>query len=198
MLLNIRGTSGSGKTTIVRGIMEKGTVAVLGDNPKKPDAYRVELPCGPLFVIGSYENVCGGCDGIATQDEICDRVRMFIPHGHVLMEGLLMSHSFSRYAMLDRELAATGVPSIWAFLDTPLEVCLNRVRVRREERGNLKPLNTKNTSDKWHANRSTFAKFVGGKANDWKLVKGYPPAKLDARWLDHTRAVEQVYEWLTS
>ena len=118
-----------------------------------------------------------------------------------------MSHSFARYAALDRELDQQGIHCIWAFLDTPLEVCLDRVRARREERRlakavvpEFKELNVKNTTDKWNDNKEVYHKFRNRNSKDWKLVPkfGYsgPPIALDARHIDHTRAVEQVYEWL--
>ena len=198
MVINIRGTSGSGKTTLVRGIMAMGTATPIGGTEKKPDVYRIDIPTlsRPVFVIGSYENVCGGCDSISTQDEICNRVRACAPNGHVLVEGLLMSHLFSRYAMLDREFHAQGIPFIGAFLDTPLETCLDRVRARREAKGNMAPLNTKNTTDKWHDMRSVYDKALKGSERDWKQVVGYTRTPLDARWVDHTIAVEQVWSWL--
>jgi len=40
-----------------------------------------------VFVVGSYENTCGGTDGIKTQEEIADRVVKAHGHGHVLVEG---------------------------------------------------------------------------------------------------------------
>ena len=200
MVINIRGTSGSGKTTVVRGIMAKGVVTPFGGTTKKPDFYSINLTPAierPVIVVGSYENVCGGCDSISTQDEICDRIRAGASMGHVLVEGLLMSHLFSRYAMLDRELAAQNIPFIWAFLDTPIDVCLARVVERREARGNFSPLNEKNTRDKWNDMHSVFDKATKQRERDWKIVIGHKIAKLDARWVDHTNAVEQIFSWLS-
>jgi hypothetical protein len=195
-VINVRGTSGSGKTTVIRGVMGAGVTTKLfgepepdgslfGKTPTTPEAYRVEPqhqpPDGrPFFVIGSYEAVCGGCDAIHTQDEICARVRRYAAQGHVLMEGLLMSHLFSRYAALDRELQPT--PYIWAFLDTPLELCIERVEKRRRERFAKKPLNPHNTIQKWNDMRRVYAKCQA--------------AGLDARWLDHTKATPTVLDWL--
>lgn len=183
MIINVRGTSGSGKTTVVRGLMALAAQTFpLGEKLKKPDAYVLTLDrvAQPLHIIGSYENVCGGCDGIPTQDDICNRVRRYSAQGHVVMEGLLMSHLFGRYQALDRELQP--IPYIWAFLDTPLELCLERVTQRRLARGNDKPLDPTNTSAKWHDMRRVFAKCQA--------------AGLDARWVDHTDPVPQVMEWL--
>lgn len=206
-VVNVRGTSGSGKSTVVRGIMTMGVVTPIGDNEKKPDGYIVQMPGFDthVYVVGPYTTACGGCDQIATQDEICDRIRAYSKMGHVLVEGLLMSHSFARYAALDRELDQDGVHCVWAFLDTPLDVCLDRVRARREERraakgGEFKELNVKNTTDKWNDNQEVYQKFLKAQSKDWKLVPKFggpsTPVKLDARLIDHTRAVGQVFEWL--
>jgi hypothetical protein len=203
MILNFRGTSGSGKTTVVRGLMAKyPTVIPLGEFPeKKPDGYECRpdrkafdpgddpIADGPnLYVVGSYKNTCGGCDGIKTQDEACDRVRRYAALGDVLFEGLLISHIFARYQKLDQEMAqAHGHKTIWAFLDTPLELCLDRIRERRNARAAAKgvepkPLNTKNTENKWNDARRSFQKAK--------------TAGLDARWLDHTNPIEQSWGWL--
>jgi thymidylate kinase len=184
MIINPRGTSGSGKTTVVRGIMDHYPIVnpIFNENQRKPIGYQLlgHPDIKDTYVVGSYENVCGGCDSIKTQDEICDRVRRFAPLGHVLVEGLLMSHLFSRYVGLAKELIP--IPYVWAFLDTPLSVCIERVQVRRNARGITTPLNTKNTEQKWHDMRRVFAKCQA--------------AKLDARWLDHTNPVEIVWGWL--
>lgn len=195
MIINVRGTSGSGKTTVIRGIMAKGGLVdkiysdQAGDGlfstSKAPIAYDVNVNPGGqhVYVIGSYENTCGGCDSIKTQDEICNRVRWFAKQGHVIMEGLLMSHLFSRYAALDRELQPT--PYIWAFLDTPLELCLERVIARREARGVAKkPFNPENTVSKWNDARRVFAKCQKD--------------GLDARWVNHLDPVTEVWSWLAA
>jgi thymidylate kinase len=208
MVINVRGTSGSGKTTVMRYIMEKAVRIEKFGPEKKPDGYQLVLGSGrALYLVGSYENVCGGCDAIPTQDEICNRVRHWAHEGDVLLEGLLMSHVFSRYAALAMELQRQDVPSIFGFLDTPLDVCLERVNARRAARGVTEPVNPENTSDKWHANRSTFDKFVKPASKNWKDVNKFlktwgqeqvefPYPKLDARWIDHRTAGETVLGWL--
>ncbi len=156
----------------------------LGDNIKRPIAYELSADGLPTtYVMGSYENVCGGCDTIKTQDEICDRVRRFAPLGHVLFEGLLMSNIFSRYNDLAREL--DPIPYIWAFLDTPLQLCLDRINARRKARGKLEPVNPFNTTAKWTQTKSCARKVMA-------------LSKLDGRWLDHTNGTEIVWDWLNA
>lgn len=187
MIVNVRGTSGSGKTELVRRVMSAYTTLEHIGPVKKPDGYVLTMSGRPdLYVVGSYQNVCGGCDGIKTQDEICDRVRRWAPQGNVLLEGLLMSHLFSRYADLARELRPIN-RMVFAFLDTPLELCLDRVRRRREERAaaagrEAGPLNPKNTETKWRDCRRCHQKFKD--------------TGLDARWVSHLDGVEQVLELL--
>ena len=210
MILNLRGTSGSGKTTVVRGLMAKYPAIeplMVADERGREKIHGYEcrmanFPGNPpnLYVVGSYKNVCGGCDGIKTQDEICGRVRNYAGMtGDVVFEGLLISHLFSRYVNLDREMAETHRQhTIWAFLDTPEELCVDRVKARRAARhadrvkaaeregrhvpAELGPLNETNTRQKWQDMRRVHQKCIRD---------GF-----DARWLDHTNPIEQSWEWL--
>ena len=145
-VINIRGCNGSGKTTVVRRFLERLPTQPLGGKPGRPAGYWVDATSWglqlPLYVVGSYENACGGADGIKTQEEIADRVRRAAAHGHVLVEGLLMSKSSDGGACAPalRELGA-----IFAFLDTPWAVCLERVLARRAAAGNTKPFDPEKT-----------------------------------------------------
>jgi hypothetical protein len=201
MIINPRGTSGSGKTTIVRGFFDAATSKTsLGDNPKKPEGYDLVIPGvhRHVYIVGSYENVCGGCDGIGTQDEVCERVRAYAEFGHVVFEGLLVSASFARYAELDCEMKEKhGQNTIWAFLDTPLDVCLERINSRRQARGQMEPVNPENSTSKWHGCRRTAEIASGGLASNWKKVsKQYTPRKLDVRMVPYLTAPETVLGWL--
>lgn len=164
MIINIRGTSGSGKSSLVRELMnqadeiEEIRPASAGG---KLVGYSLEgLADKDVHVVGSYHTACGGCDGIKTQDEVCARVRRFAKMGHVVFEGLLISHIYGRYKALHQELDGLmgQGPYHWLFLDTPLEVCLENVAKRREARGNTAPLNPTNTIQKWHDSRRVFDK----------------------------------------
>jgi len=106
--------------------------------------------------------------------------------GDVVLEGLLMSHVYGRWAALADELQTSF---IFAFLDTPEELCVQRVKDRRAARAEakgvvLEPLNETNTRQKWKDNRRTYEKFRSS---------GH-----DARWLDHTRPGEILMQWLRS
>lgn len=171
MIINIRGTSGSGKTYFAKSFMEAcgNPVEVLHDN--RVVATCVYYRLMPVYFIGSYRNVCGGCDTIKTQDMACSLVRHFSQFGHVIFEGLLMSHLYARYAALYDEMVGYGERFIFAFLDTPLDLCLVRIKERRRERGNLTELNPDNTISKYNSTMDVAQRF---KADGF-----------DVRWLRH-------------
>ena len=157
VILSLRGTSGSGKTTVARKFITDYPTKILPDpNGKKHWGYEVDLSAEgisqKLYVIGSYENTCGGTDGINTQEEIADRALAAHPRGHVLLEGLLLS-KVGPNAITTKLLAPTGA-YVAAYLDTPLQTCLDRVIERRKERGDDRPFNPENTIS---AHKSTFA-----------------------------------------
>jgi len=157
VILSLRGTSGSGKTTVARKFITDYPTKILPDpNGKKHWGYEVDLSAEgisqKLYVIGSYENTCGGTDGINTQEEIADRALAAHPRGHVLLEGLLLS-KVGPNAITTKLLTPTGA-YVAAYLDTPLQTCLDRVIERRKERGDDRPFNPENTIS---AHKSTFA-----------------------------------------
>jgi len=152
MVINIRGTSGSGKTTAVRQLLNLCGVQTQCLMDGKVLATSVVLPNGiPLFAIGSYASVCGGCDTMHTQDMICSVPRYYSQFGHVVFEGMIFSSTWARYAALNDEFVHMGIEYVWLYLDTPLEMCLENVRRRRAARGVAKKeFNPTNTISKYH------------------------------------------------
>lgn len=184
-IVNIRGCNGSGKTTIVRRFLDRLPVKALGPNASKPWGYRVDANAWgiatPIMVIGSYENTCGGTDGISTQEEIAERVVRAYDYGHVLVEGLLMSKSSAggHVAPILKEHNA-----IFGFLDTPWDVCLSRVLARRAAAGNDKPFDPEKTMRSAYEQCHRSAELL-------TQAGGY-----DVRWIDHNNAVGTVVQYL--
>ncbi len=134
MLIQIRGTSGSGKTTIMRSIMQTlmwNPTYVL-EGRRKPTYY---VSCGDvegIAVLGHYESVCGGCDTFKGYSQLLTAVR----HASaccplVLMEGLMLSDDVLQTVKMHEECG----PTQCYYLVTPLPLCIERVKGRREAKG---------------------------------------------------------------
>lgn len=166
-IVRLNGTHGSGKSTVATKIMRYlNTVVIMGE--KKPDGYLVTLPAGSrkkLYIVGPYETACGGCDAIQPFADIWPRVRWADSHGyHVLFEGALVS---TTYGAIGKESERfTTDHFLWAFLDTPLEVCQSRVNARRAERGAAPLTDFKNVDSKWHTIRRLREKLATGAVGD--------------------------------
>lgn len=146
-ILDIRGTHGSGKSWLVHKLLETyDHDDIEGENG---DLLGYLLTAVDTAVIGRYEQTCGGCDGIRTADEIVQRVKDFSAHyRHVVLEGILVAHTFGRYHSLAMELADRDYRFL--FLNTPMNVCISRVRARREQAGNPKKLDPTNLVRDWN------------------------------------------------
>lgn len=183
-IVNVRGCNGSGKTHTVRRFLDRLPTVAIGPE-KRPLGYQVDATewgiTLPVYVVGSYENVCGGCDGISTQEEIADRIVKAVGAGHVLAEGLLVSKSSAggHVAPILKEHGA-----IFAFLDTPWELCLSRVLSRRLAAGNEKPFDPEKTMRSAYEQCHRSAELL-------TLAGGY-----DVRWVDYTDPVGTVVSYL--
>lgn len=133
MIINLRGTSGSGKTTAVKKILE------LYPSVEVENGHRVDIPGhDPLYIVGPYKTSCSGCDRMQSQDLICKTIRKFAKKGDVLFEGYRVSGSVERYVSLLKELS--NHQGIFLFMDTPLKKCLSRLHKRRKKNNLKKPL----------------------------------------------------------
>lgn len=184
IILRVAGTFGSGKTTSVRKfITDYPSEELTNSTTGKIMGYKVNLYLEgvktPLFIIGKYDNVCGGCDAINTQDEAADRILKAHKFGHVLYEGALVSASGLNGAVT-KAVHPTGC-DVYAFLDTPQELCIERVKGRRAAAGNEKPFDPKNLIDK-------FESVV----NCYKNLKN--AGDYDVRLIDHTDAHNQLFK----
>jgi hypothetical protein len=141
-IFDIRGSHGSGKSHTVRGLLNAydwGDPIV--DASGHLGYHLPEIDCA---VLARYTEFGGGCDGVKEgADEVCRRVRLFASQCKIVVfEGILISHTYERYAKLADELGRENYHFL--FLNTPLQVCIHRVETRRKKKGNLKPLNPRN------------------------------------------------------
>lgn len=148
MILTIRGTSGSGKSTIVRDIMDcyDYKEPIFREGRRRPIGYKMTMgdETTHLFVPGHYETPCGGCDTITKLDDVFKLVRQASDQGdNVLYEGLLVSAENIRTGALIEE----GYDLKIFRLTTPIPLCLSGVNARRQERlkERYTPVNPRNT-----------------------------------------------------
>lgn len=149
MIINIRGTNGSGKSTVATGF--------LGRFPRRerygcfgtryPQAYEVD--CGLdkyLYVIGPYVSPTGGADVVVGHgfDRLIELVAQYAQVGHVLFEGMAISNSFGS---IGEWLLKHKHESIVAFMDTPLRLCLEALSKRQA--ASSRPGNSAHVAEKY-------------------------------------------------
>lgn len=126
MIIQVRGTSGSGKTTVVREIMKQLGNAVPNfiAGRKQPLYYQF----GTVIVLGHYEVACGGCDTIGSVPQVFEALGKLPEHSHIVCEGLLLSEDVKWSVACEEEVRAL-------FLVTDGETCLKRVGLRQQAKG---------------------------------------------------------------
>jgi thymidylate kinase len=162
MIVNVRGTGGSGKSTVIRRVMERlleldwVKESVFIDGRRQPYGYKfTKVGHVPVYVPGHYETACGGCDTITKVQDVFDVVRAHAGNGeHVLFEGIISQDDTTRTIELKR-----NFPLLIVFLTTPLEDCLAGIQKRRDERGDVRPLQTKNTTSRMKRCESHYSKL---------------------------------------
>lgn len=149
--------------------MEKSNIKPIYGEPEvgkligRVVGYKGEYKGSPIFFVGSYEVMSGGCDAVMKHGDIhqvCDLVRQFSKEGHVIFEGFMLTGIFQRFHDLSQELG--GI--IFCFMDTPLEVCLERIERRNKEKGALLgrqrgSMGTKHVAQKIHEGDRTRKKL---------------------------------------
>lgn len=198
MIVGISGTSGSGKSTIVRRVMNLYPNRVeipRGEDSKRPLKYVLHRDgFKPLSVFGHYETATGGCDTITTiRQDLRVMAKEWYDKGHdILFEGLIISAKKGVF----EEIRDMGLPMYVALLDPPIEVCRAGIRQRQTDRHEARWA-------KWNADRleaeakgKKFSKeepVLRKEAGDY--VEGYH--RQNRRLLDHLRAVKVPVEHFT-
>jgi hypothetical protein len=156
-IINIRGTSGSGKSTVAREIMklyQPNPLRYREEGRKQPLGYRYKAwPTGPdLAVVGHYETDCGGADTIPDYVKLVRLVREGAEAGmDVLFEGLLFSGDVKRTVDLAQWAVSKGHALHVIAMQMDLDVCVASVNERRANKaarlgrppkGDVNPKNT--------------------------------------------------------
>jgi tRNA uridine 5-carbamoylmethylation protein Kti12 len=128
MIISLRGTNGSGKSTIARNILNKySTVRTLMlPDRKKPAGYICERGLSRLFIPGHYEIANGGIDTLDLDQAYKLILSMHEFGCDVLYEGQNMGDSARR--VLEMHQAKIDIRVI--FIDYPRDKCIDAVRDR--------------------------------------------------------------------
>ena len=145
MIINVRGGSGAGKSTVIREIMDQYDVRTphFIEGRKQPLWYDLTNrdPEGKtLRVLGHYETPCGGCDTISKNPGDPDEKAMAFIHRlvreaddagcDVLYEGVILTTILGELPQLHEE----GRPLVIINLTSDLETCLLGISARRVEK----------------------------------------------------------------
>lgn len=156
MIVKIGGVNGSGKTSLMRGLMDIWSFYTVPVDPSKPTGKvaryeaTVEQPdlMGHLFnkvvVLGDYRNVCGGMDTISDKETRYAMVEAWTKDKKALVffEGLITGKTYGALGTLSEN---SAVPWLYVFMDTPFDVCVERVLARRKAAGNTTPFDPERT-----------------------------------------------------
>lgn len=158
---NLRGTNGSGKTFVARELIRLSGASPCLHVGRKVRAYQGLFDGRPIFFLGSYETQCGGCDTIPSVAETAGYLEHFMKLEHdgiVFFEGLMISHMLGTVGAMQTKLGKDR--NVLAFLDTPLEICVQRVKDRRAERGETKEFDPRNVIADWPRVQSCKEKAI--------------------------------------
>lgn len=192
MIIDIRGTNGSGKSYPIHQILKEHAHEVRTaptSVAKEPCVPYTFVPSLNLAVIGEYKTACGGADGVTSQQAICDAIRFLALQPtslRVVVEGSIVASVFSRWYELAIEMEDKGVPYVFLFLDTPIEKCVQQVVARRQANDNFKSFDP----DKTLKPRAESIERIKQRL----LVQPREVLEVKVGILDHTRSTEQLLD----
>lgn len=138
-ILDIRGTNGSGKSSVVT-LLAKGAGRAVSQTPcGMPYTILATEKHGLIAAVGYYNTPCGGADGVSSQQLITDGILELWQeqpqYSALIVEGSIVATVFTRW----NELAKGIGDNYWfLFLDTPVDMCISRVLARRAAKGDTR------------------------------------------------------------
>lgn len=168
MIINIRGTNGSGKTALARKFIADNAEEVTLEKYERGRG-KVKLITGMLstikgksfIVVGDYTRPQGGLDRIPTfqlqQQAILNAISR--NPDNVIFEGILCSTVFGAWAPFMKDLKGKGLSPLIGYLDTPLDICIQRIYERQQMANRVRQINTQQVADKIRNTSVTRGKF---------------------------------------
>lgn len=160
--INVRGCNGSGKTTLLRHLA-KDPICTVGHlkvthmikdkkTGEKVRKYHPDIPVtycpGGIAILGDYTpaaagSTTAGCDRIKTQEATKAALELIAQDTElkaILFEGIVVSTIHGPW----QDWSQRNGGMCWAFIDTPLEICLDRI----QKRNGGKPVKEDQIADK--------------------------------------------------
>lgn len=137
-VFDIRGTNGSGKSSLVRNILKRHKNELKLDE----DIPYHFIPELNLCVLGRYDKKGSGVDNVKGSDRLQAFMRDKLKHHNVMLEGVIVSHVFERWNKMAES------PE-WGYtffhLKVDIDECIDRVKARRKAIGKNPEYDPKNT-----------------------------------------------------
>lgn len=135
LLVNIRGTNGSGKSTIPIAMKDDPDMyEVIRPYKGRPKKILTVFPTYGWVALGAYNRQVGGLDGFpnkAFTKKVLQYALKKFPDYNILMEGILASTTYSTYAELFRNVQKEwDIQPVIYYLMPPVEVCIERIKQR--------------------------------------------------------------------
>lgn len=201
--VNIRGTNGTGKTTLIKRFIPEGAELKFFE-----DIGCYYYDCGTHFVVGRYDTATGGLDAVrGTYDEKTgtglrsfaagqEAIKRLAVQKLTFAEGLIMSGVHKGSMEVIDHLHAQNVPVVWLTIEVPMEVAFESVLMRRVKRGDLRPLKTDAVANKTSGVASAHNKAMLSASRLLKVVRvtrehAFPTIELllSGRTFDEAKAV---------
>ena len=164
-LVNVRGTNGSGKSTIPLQMLANDREAYMLTLEGKDVA--TVFPTFGWLALGKYRNAAGGLDTVRTTDDmkhilsLCNKLPF-----NILMEGILASTVYSTYSVLlqkyqeETPFRKAGVMSIVNDMDV--------VKARIMKRNGGKQIKFEQVESKWRTVKKNVQKFKDDGLASWE------------------------------
>lgn len=156
VLVNIRGTNGAGKTSLVKSLITENTEKIsLNDK-----IIATRFPEYNLIAVGDYSNekIIGGLDELKTQTQYFQILNYLCKNysENILMEGIIASTVYSTYYKEFIKIwSKYNIKPIILFLFPKLPTCLNRIK----QRNHSKKFKSELVRDKYKMIINNYKKF---------------------------------------
>ena len=144
LVINVRGGTGSGKSTAVRHLLRNAALAERISDPwaeGRPLGYRATglVEYCDIYVVGDYDDemrTAGGEDVRRRYGTpyVFDLLNELVEHGHVLIEGRTYNTIITMWRRLHEVIVPRGHELIMATLDTSVNQRVANIRARRNLR----------------------------------------------------------------